>query len=130
MLAWRLALPLLKRAVPLPTLARIMRTGMRPRPEREEKAIELASWLYGTTALSEGESCLERSLLLYRYLSQISTQTRLLVGFRRREREVEGHAWVAIGDRLLGAYPDDLGAFAPVLAFGPKDGPEGVPHGR
>ena len=118
MLAWRLALPLLKRAIPLSALARLM-SPRRSAPGSQEKVIELATWLYGPRAVSDGRNCLERSLLLYRYLARIEPRTRLLVGFRPGERGVEGHAWVAVGERRIGAIPDERGEFTPTVEFGP-----------
>ena len=117
MLGWRLVLPILKRIVPLPTLARAMRGRRGPRPEREERVVRLAGWIYGSRRLTGRDNCLERSLVLYRYLCRTNVETRLIVGFREGERALEGHAWVAVGDRSLGAETDELGTFAPVLSF-------------
>src|SRR5437764_2189223 len=115
MLFWRLLLPVLKRLLPLPALARLMSTWRRPPPGGQSKVIELAAWLYGPRALSDGENCLDRSLLLYRYLAALDPATRLLVGFRPGEDGVEGHAWVAVGQRRLGAHADER-EFVPTLA--------------
>jgi hypothetical protein len=119
MLVWRLLLPALKRLLPLSALVRLMGSGRRSHPPQEAKVIELAVWLYGPRALSEGDNCLERSLLLYRYLPRVDARTRLMVGFRSNERGVEGHAWVALDERRLGAVPDEDGEFEPLLEFGP-----------
>jgi len=119
MLAWRVVLPVLKGVLPLGTLARVMSGGHGGRPE-EESVIRLASWIYGSRPLTGGDNCLERSLLLYRYLSRSNPETRLVVGFRDGDRALEGHAWVAVGDRPLGADTDELKPFAPVVSFGPE----------
>jgi hypothetical protein len=129
MFAWRLVLPVLKRALPLDTLARTM--GGRPGSRaEEERVVRLASWIYGSRPLTGGDNCLERSLLLYRYLSPANPEVRLVLGFRNGGQAVEGHAWVAVGDRLMAADTDERGAFAPVVSFG-RDGRivEGTPHG-
>jgi Transglutaminase-like superfamily len=118
MCGWRVVLPILKRALPLPTLARAMRGRRGLRPEREESVVRLAGWIFGSRPFTGRDNCLERSLVLYRYLSRTNAETRLVVGFRNGERAVQGHAWVAVGDRSMGADTDELGAFAPVLSFG------------
>ena len=118
MLAWRLVLPVLKRFVSVATLARVMRR--RPAPGADEaRVIRLASWIYGPRPLTGGKNCLERSLVLYRYLSQANPEARLVVGFRNGGHAVEGHAWVAVGSRSMGADTDERGAYAPVVSFGP-----------
>jgi hypothetical protein len=119
MLAWRLVLPALKRIVPIDALAGAMSRGRGPRPE-EDSVVRLTSWIYGSRPLTGGDNCLERSLLLYRYLSQTNPETRLVLGFRNGDRALEGHAWVAVGERAMGADTDELGAYAPVIAFGPE----------
>jgi hypothetical protein len=120
MLAWRLVLPALKRVVSIDTLARAMRHGRGPRPAEEDSVVRLAAWIYGSRPLTGGQNCLERSLVLYRYLSHTNPDARLVVGFRNGERDVEGHAWVAVGERSMGADTDELGAYAPLIAFGPE----------
>jgi hypothetical protein len=60
-------------------------------------------------------------LVVYRYLSRSRPETRLVVGFRDGEGAIEGHAWVAIGDRAMAANADERGAFAPAVSFG-RDG--------
>jgi hypothetical protein len=128
MLCWRMILPVLKRALPLDTLARAMRRC--GGSHEEEQVIRLASWVYGSRPLTGGDNCLERSLLLYRYLSGANPEVRLVVGFRNGTRAVEGHAWVAVGPRALGADTDDRATFAPFVSFG-REGRlvEGAPSG-
>jgi hypothetical protein len=120
MFGWRLVLPALKRVLPLDTLAR----SMRGRPGRrfdEERVVRLASWIYGSRPLTGGDNCLERSLLLYRYLSRTDPDARLVVGFRNGGQAVEGHAWVVVGNRAMAADTDGRGPYAPVVSFG-RDG--------
>jgi hypothetical protein len=120
MVGWRMLLPGLKRVLPLDMLARWMRG--RPGPGYgDEQVIRLASWVYGSRPVTGGDNCLERSLLLYRYMSVANPDARLVVGFRTGGRAVEGHAWVAIGDRAMAADTDRGGAFTPTVSFG-RDG--------
>jgi len=120
MLAWRLVLPVLKRIIPLETLARGMR-GRPPSRYEEARIVRLASWIYGSRPVTGADNCLERSLVLYRYLSQANSDARLVLGFRSGKHAVEGHAWVAVGDRSMAADTDERGAFAPLVSFG-RDG--------
>jgi hypothetical protein len=103
MLAWALTLPLLVRALPLPRLARLV-AMRRPADERstwrERQIVGLTHRL--CAPLSEpGGGCLARSLLLYRYLGAAGARPRLLLGVRKRESRVQGHAWVAIDGRVV-----------------------------
>jgi hypothetical protein len=120
MVGWRMLLPVLKRALPLERLASSMRGRPGHRYE-EEQVIRLASWVYGSRPVTGGDNCLERSLLLYRYLSRANLDARLVVGFRDGAQAVQGHAWVAIGERAMAADTDQRGAFAPLVSFG-RDG--------
>jgi hypothetical protein len=122
MCGWRLVLPILKRVLPFPTVVRTMRGRRGPRPEREERVVRLAGWIFGSRRFTGRDNCLERSLVLYRYLSTTNDDTRLLVGFRDNERVLEGHAWVAVGGRSIGAETDELGAFEPAISFGSLGG--------
>ena len=129
MFGWRLALPALKRMLTLDTLAPAMRA--RPgRSSEEERVVRLASWVYGSRPLTGGDNCLERSLLLYRYLSRTDPDARLVVGFRSSGQAVEGHAWVVVGDRAIAAHTDGREPYAPLISFG-RDGriAEGMHHG-
>jgi len=129
MFGWRLVLPALKRMLPLDTLASAMRTRPGRRSE-EERVVRLASWVYGSRPLTGGDNCLERSLLLYRYLSRTDPDARLVVGFRHSGQAVEGHAGVAVGNRPMAADTDERGPYAPLVSFG-RHGriAEGTRHG-
>jgi Transglutaminase-like superfamily len=120
MFGWRLVLPALKRVLPFDTLARSMRGRPDTRSEREQ-VVRLASWIYGSRRLTGGDNCLERSLLLYRYLSRTDPDARLVVGFRNSGQTVQGHAWVAVGNRAMAAETDGRGPYEPIVSFG-RDG--------
>jgi hypothetical protein len=62
--------------------------------------------------------CLQRSLLLYRFLSENSAAP---PARHRREPNggrVEGHAWVLVDDAPVGEPPSIARAFVPVAVFG------------
>jgi hypothetical protein len=115
-LGWLCVLPVLKRIVALPRLVRLMwaepRASVRDL-EGEQRAIQVVVRL----SRASGGNCLERSLILYRYLSLAGADPRLVVGMTRSDRYL-GHVWVTVdGDALLETI-DTLGAYQEVTAFG------------
>ena len=124
MLAWRLLLPVLKRVLPLPRLVRLMWWSGEPRPatlEGQKRIATLASGLSGPARISALDNCLERSLLVYRFLSKAGAEPELVVGFARRGGAVQGHAWVNLDDQGLFGEDGSLGEFETTLCFG-RDG--------
>ena len=124
MLAWRLVLPGLKWALPLPRLVRLMWWSGQPRPATlsgQRRIATLAYWLSGPARVRGLDNCLERSLLVYRYLSRTGAEPELVVGFSRRGGAVHGHVWVTLEDQ--GVFGDDgsQGEFESVICFG-RDG--------
>jgi hypothetical protein len=118
MTGWTLALPVAKRLLPFERLARGMwRDGSRERRrEHEPFLIRLASRL---TRFS-GSNCLERSLILYRYLGRAGAEPTLVLGVGRGDRQRRlGHAWVVVDGVPLIDSQADLAAYEPVVAFGP-----------
>jgi Transglutaminase-like superfamily len=119
MTGWVIVLPVLKRVRPLHELARLMWCDARaPSPrERELAVLSYAEWLYRGRPLF-GDNCLERSLLLYRFLSEAGLEPTLIVGAQHDGLSVAAHAWVEIDGRPIG----NADGYEPVVAFGP--------HGR
>lgn len=118
---WRLALPLLKNVVPLPTLVRLLSAspvaGAAGTHERRGSRLEAVGQL-----LTEGgrivvsSNCLERSLMLYRFLSEVGAGPQLVMGVSKGTTGVAGHAWIEIDGQALADATTD--SFAPVLIFG------------
>jgi hypothetical protein len=121
MLAWALALPALKRIVPLPTLVRVMwksgATSQRD-PDREQRIARLAGWFARATNPSNAGACLQRSLLTYRFLSESHADPRLMVAFRKTDAALAGHAWIVVDGQAIGEPAGALDDFLPVVAFG------------
>jgi hypothetical protein len=117
MLAWRLALPLLKRALPLPRLAR-MAAGRRrrPLPFTPAQVVSVSHRLFGERA-AESSDCLERSLLTYRYLLRTGAAAELVCGLRRADGGVVGHAWVAVAGAPVDEPAEALTGYATLVAF-------------
>lgn len=114
--AWSLILPVLKHVVPLQRLVQLMSrpTNGRRSPETEGK---IASWARRAYRLRRSGTCLERSLLVYRYLTEASAHPRLVVGMRRGERDLVGHAWVLVDGAPLYESNATLEPFLPIVEF-------------
>lgn len=122
MLGWRLVLPALKRRLPLQRLVRLMWDGHGApagTPVRAARIAYLADLVYRTEHVERHGNCLERSLVLYRYLGAAGAEPQLLVGLRRDGQSAPGgHAWVTLAGEPVGEPPDSIAPFARVVAFG------------
>jgi Transglutaminase-like superfamily len=120
MAAWRLVLPVLKRRMALSRLVRLMWEGEEspePRPERQLRIAELTTVVFRSDHRDRPGNCLDRSLVLYRYLSASGADPELLIGMRREEGPLKGHAWVTVKGAPVEESPEPLGDFAQVVAF-------------
>jgi Transglutaminase-like superfamily len=121
MVAWRLVLPALKRRMPLPRLIQLIwkQGPAEPaRPEREARVADLAAMVFRSEHHYRYGNCLERSLVLCRYLSAAGSDPELLVGMRRGEKDLlEGHAWVVARGHAVGEPPNSLEGYAKVVGF-------------
>jgi transglutaminase superfamily protein/coenzyme PQQ synthesis protein D (PqqD) len=118
MLSWSFVLPVLKHVVPLPALVQLMwleAIGGRS-PREESRIVKTARRVY---KLRPEGTCLERSLLAYRYLAAVNADPTLVIGLQRREGSVAGHAWVLVDGRALYEPMVTLQRFTPVVEFGP-----------
>jgi len=116
---WAVALRVLKRLLSIKTLARLVRRDAPegPRaPEWERKIVRVAFRLTGPVG-PDGKGCLERGLLLYRFLGASGARPRLVVGLSREDHRLAGHAWVTVGGLPVGESVESLAAFIPVVSF-------------
>ena len=122
--AWSLVLPVIKHLLPLPTLVRLMSgpASSQRSYENERRIVRSASRVYRHRRPG---SCLERSLLAYRYLSNANADPTLVIGVRREERDVIGHAWVLVDGSPLYESSAYLESFVPVLDVCPTSGSTG-----
>ncbi len=124
MAAWALAITFLKHLLPLPALARIMwknGSGPRPDPERQRRVVRLADYLSRATNFTARGACLPRSLLAYRFLSELHADPSLKIAFRKNDaRAIVGHAWVTVDHEAIGEQNADLDQFLPAVSFGPN----------
>lgn len=126
---WSLVLPALKHLLPLPKLVRVMsrhKSGARS-ADAEKEIVRSARRVY---RLRRPGTCLERSLLAYRYLSAANADPRLVVGVRRGDGGVLGHAWVVVDDSPLYESRDGLALYAPVVEFAADGRTTATPEGR
>lgn len=113
---WLAALPVLKHALPLPTLTRLMwreGTGRDRHVQREQRAVAIVRGL----SRRAGGNCLERSLVLYRFLSRLNADPVLIAGMGK-SGEFIGHAWVEVDGQPLLESPQSLAPYAEVARFG------------
>jgi hypothetical protein len=121
LIGWRLALPVLKFVVPLPKLARLMwikpsalSVSAEAQQAAERRVLEIVR---SGGRLLVSRNCLERSLVLYRYLSSRGADPRLVVGVTRQADGVGGHTWIENDGNPV----EDLqsASFERVAVFGP-----------
>jgi hypothetical protein len=121
MVGWRAVLPLLKRRLSLGRLVRLMHAGGKshsPPEELQARIAELARVVYRSQHFSRRGNCLERSLVMYRYLSAAGADPELVVGMRRGEDALRGHAWVSVHGNPIEEPPDSLEGLVQIVAFG------------
>jgi Transglutaminase-like superfamily len=120
MVGWRLVLPVLKGRLSLTRLVGLMWRGERARPvtaAREARVAEIARVVFRSEHVSRQGNCLERSLVLYRYLSAAGADPHLVVGMRGNEAPVRGHAWVTVRGEPVEEPPQSLEGLARVVSF-------------
>ena len=118
MLGWRLILRPLKRFVPLSRLVPLVcrpRAFEPRRPGREARVLSLADRLC-RGRLARG-TCLERSLLSYRFLTEAGADPRLIIGVRREDDSYQWHAWVTRDGQPIHERVESLEAYIPVVVF-------------
>ena len=101
---WSAALPVLKRVLPLPELARLM--WQRPVGARSPERLGLR------------DNCLERSLIAYRLLSAAGARPRLVVAVASDPGGLRGHVWVTVDGRPVHDHESALEGFAATIVFG------------
>jgi hypothetical protein len=127
MIAWSVLLPVLKRALPLRRLVRLM-WAQGPASQSEPEARHIVALSSSLTRLGfrRRSNCVERSLLAYRFLSRAGADPRLVVGVGNVNGKIAGHAWVTVDGVPVHEPPEAVACFAPLIEFGrggrPTDG--------
>ena len=112
---WLCVLPVLKRTLALERLVRLMWLSPRGTARdrgHEQQTIRIVSRLSRTS----GGNCLERSLVLCRYLARANADPHLVVGMARPD-EYLGHVWVTVDGRPLLETAETLGGYTEVVKF-------------
>ncbi len=112
-LGWFAVLGALKYLLPLPVLVRFARSA-----PVSGAAIGERRLLRILTRIPRGR-CLERSLVLYRFLGQDGSAPSLVIGMNRSPRGVAGHAWVTVSGHPRAESAQFLDAFTALMTFGP-----------
>ena len=121
LLGWRVVLPILKHVVPIRTLAGLMSAapGQNARGSIEARRVRRDALrqmlIHGGRVVMSG-NCLERSLVLYRLLSEVGEDPRLVMGVRKEGDGVGGHVWIELDGQPIEDTP--AGKFAPLVVFG------------
>ena len=118
MLGWRLILRPLKRFVPLSRLVPLVcrpRASEPRRPGREARVLSLVDRLC-RGRLARG-TCLERSLLAYRFLTEAGADPKLIIAVRREDDSFQWHAWVTRDGQPVHERAESLKAYIPVVVF-------------
>lgn len=121
---WAMALPLLKRKVPLPRLALLASASPRSHWQLHDanQIAKIASGIQRRLLINSQPNCLERALLVYRFVGLAGKRPRLVVGVTRDEGELAGHAWVTVEDRPLYEPPESLEKFSRLFEFDSNGG--------
>jgi hypothetical protein len=120
MSAWRIVLPGLKFLVPLPKLVRLVAAPPRRStrsPAEERRIVRSALLLYRDQSVLR-DNCLERSLLTYRFLTRANASPRLVVGMRKGEAGMLGHAWVTVDGHPVQESAESVAEMTPMMSFG------------
>jgi hypothetical protein len=118
MAGWASVVPVLKFAIPLPRLVRLVTPRRRrPRVDAHARVVRLTNLLYGTGAFRLSDNCLERSLVTFRYLVAADAAPTLVVGMRGEGNGYLGHAWVTVSGTPVHDSPALIATLAPVVAF-------------
>jgi hypothetical protein len=124
MLGWLVVLPILKRVMPLPSLVSLMWSHPASHGVSSARDIDrmwrIARWLAVHAWPRRSGTCLEQSLILYRFLSARRASPELVIGVRRQDLSVGAHAWVTVNGEPVGDSVATLADFAPVMTFGPS----------
>jgi hypothetical protein len=114
-------LGILKHLVPLPWLAKwTWRETTGPRDRVAERRLTANVLRLSKLLRISDRDCLQRSLLLYRFLSAVGADPELVVGFREQDGKIIGHAWVLVNDMSIVEPESDLVRFSPVLRLGAR----------
>ncbi len=115
---WMAVLRVLKFAMPLPRLVALVQHGVRPhrrRPTLEARTVAVVDRVASAFRLDGQGHCLERSLTMFRLLRQAGAVPRLVIGLKRADDRVGGHAWIMVDGVVVGETGID--DYATIISF-------------
>ncbi|MDR1991106.1 MAG: lasso peptide biosynthesis B2 protein [Acidobacteriaceae bacterium] len=128
MTAWCVTFRVLKHVLPIESLVALARFGItvpdvRPQArmkDREARVVTLCRWVARFTRVSNRGPCLERSLIVHRYLAALGAHPTLVIGVATGEsatNPLRGHAWVVVDGEAVDETPQSLAGFHAVVEF-------------
>ncbi len=114
-LGWMTGLPVLKRILALSRLVRLMHrdaSGTVRDVTREQRIVGIVRRLCRVS----GGNCLERSLILYRFLGEAGATPKLVMGIGHPDAYA-GHVWVTIDAAPLLEIPETVAAYTELMTF-------------
>jgi hypothetical protein len=125
MAPWALVVPVLKHALPLPRLTRLMWSsrGRGVGPDRRHAIAKAAWWASRVQPRRFPDNCLERSLVTYRFLALSGADPRLVLGMKRDNTGLTGHTWVTVDGVPVQDPPAWIEGFRRLVEFGPDGSP-------
>jgi hypothetical protein len=128
MLGWSLVLPMLKRALPLPTLVKLVQSGTQRDqrdPCQEKKLSALSEWVFRSRPRRSRDNCLDRALVTYRYLGRAGATPTIIVGVAKDDTSsrtgVIGHVWVTVDGSPVHDDDERLAGFVTLAIFGANE---------
>jgi len=119
MVGWALALRSLKVVMPIRSLVRLMASPSSARltGRTRDRVVELADLAHRAAGMGLRENCLERSLIIFRYLGGTESSPHLVVGAKAGQGRVEGHVWVTVGEETVYHEAGHTDEYVPVTSF-------------
>ena len=115
MTLWRLTLPVLRRALNIERLVRLLAAPRSYPRDHDREAVVLA--VAGRLWRRSQGTCLERSLAAYRALGRIGASPRFVLAAAHDQGNVIGHAWVEVGGRAVLEATDPRTRYTALVEF-------------
>ena len=119
--AWATAMPVLVRLLKLETLLKLLTPVNRsqiPQQEDVQRAIRYTNLVLGCHPLVPN-TCMMRSLVLYRILRELGLSVTIHFGVRKADQGLGGHCWLTQTQWAGFSFEDGVGQFVVMYAFPP-----------
>jgi hypothetical protein len=88
-----------------------------PRSAPHSDRVQQTTRIVARLSRTSGGNCLERSLVLYRYLARANADPELVIGMAKPD-DYLGHVWVVVNEQPLLETSESLGLYTEVVRFG------------